>query len=335
MDKFKTFLSSLYNGNYAMLYFYIILGVLALIFIILIIITSIKGKKEIKHGVKEESKNDIPAKEIPLNAPYKSEPINTEKEVVIDKPNTDPLTINETQINMEQEIAKPLQPETNNVFLARKDTDEVIKSESDVKVIMPEAREEIKPIFPEHTVPSVSPIFPEEGVIKDTNPIFLGEKKEEQQIELPKLDIKNEDINIAFPSSVDGKSISELMHTSEENKKLFETVHMEPINPKENLDLNATIEIPKMKPLDLEKDFTKEIKAEPIAEAKKETEVKEVHIEEAKPVILSNEELKARLAKLKQKEEPKNDNVGLDDIMKSVGLENLSMDDEEKRLLGR
>ena len=50
MDKLRNILDTIYNTEHGMLYFYLILGAIALIFVVLIIITIVKAKKEDKNA---------------------------------------------------------------------------------------------------------------------------------------------------------------------------------------------------------------------------------------------------------------------------------------------
>lgn len=72
MDKLRNILDTIYNTEHGMLYFYLILGVIALIFVVLIIITIVKAKKEDK--ILQEVEKNNPA--------LKSEPQEEVKEPV-------------------------------------------------------------------------------------------------------------------------------------------------------------------------------------------------------------------------------------------------------------
>jgi hypothetical protein len=217
--------------------------------------------------------------------------------------------------------------------LSRKDNEEIIKPQEEVRLepkmeplakdlkepIIPNIDDKLtnddisKPVFPEDTIkPEVKPIFPEE-TNSTFSPIFL-DKKAETTLEPPKEEKQNTDLNIAFPTN-DNKSITDLIK-SNDDPKMFETIQLEKLDSK-SPELTQTIELPKMKPLDLEKDLVAE---KPVEEVK----------EPPKPVVLSNDDIKARLAKLKQKdaeaikEHNMQQNDGLEDIMKTVGLDNES-----------
>ena len=121
-------------------------------------------------------------------------------------------------------------------------------------------------------------------------------------------------------------------------------------------ELDYTIEIPKVKPMDIddylfrrEQEVKEEIKPEIVQneeikqniEEPKEEIIPQEEIKEEK-VELSDDEVKNRLAKLKAKKEAaKNDEIpdkDLDDLMKAVGLDNEvipEVNNEEKQILGR
>lgn len=301
MSNFQKYLDNLYANNKAMLIFYIILFCLALIFIILIIITSIKGKKKTVKKIEADSKEPL------------TEPANT-----VPKDVTPPVSTEQVKNEVPE---KANEPQKSNVFLERPETNEIVnnsivepKQEEEEKTLepvienpvkedpVPETTELLKkelviaPVFPETTKPQVEPVFPQTE--DSPKPTFLDKKE----------DIPG-NINIAFPDAEEsGRSISDLVNDEEQNKKLFETVHMDPIIPSE--EKTEEVDIPKMKPLD--DSFLQETpKEEPKAEVK--------------PVVLSNEDIKNRLAKLHNKNvEPKEEEAPneLDDIMKSMGLSN-------------
>ena len=146
------------------------------------------------------------------------------------------------------------------------------------------------------------------------------------------------------PDSIDIKD-------NEETRNLESEFESEP-EPEDKALEDYTIEMPKVKPMDLddylfrrERETTQEIKEEKVEEEKeveKEVISKTETVEEPAKVELSNDELKNRLAKLKAKKEEKEDVIpdsDLENLMKAVGLEDTTvipkLKDEEKQILGK
>ena len=117
-----------------------------------------------------------------------------------------------------------------------------------------------------------------------------------------------------------------------------ENVYLERELPKEEnketvevKEIDYTIEMPKVKPMDID-DYLFRKQDENKKEESKE-EIKTIE-----KVELTNDELKNRLAKLKAKKEVKKQDQDLDDLMKAIGLDNdnTSLDhEEEKQILGK
>ena len=263
MDKLRNILDTIYNTEHGMLYFYLILGVIALIFVVLIIITIVKAKKEDKI-LKEVEKN---------NPALKSEP--------------------------QEEVKEPVKVE-----LKEEPTEEI-----------KEEQEEYEPEYYSETQ-----IF--NKVLMDTNNYNNNE-------DLTPSPVQNEEIPLTIPE------------TNELNKpETNDSVYLEPV--KEDLEDKSigelfTEELPVIYPEMTEEELNKEepqeetpviqdtpvVPEEPKEENKELTNTQSIHI--------SNDEIKARLAKLKnlKKEEPapaekeiplEQSDTGLINIMSNAGI---------------
>lgn len=263
MDKLRNILDTIYNTEHGMLYFYLILGVIALIFVVLIIITIVKAKKEDKI-LKEVEKN---------NPALKSEP--------------------------QEEVKEPVKVEL------KEEATEEIKEE----------QEEYEPEYYSETQ-----IF--NKVLMDTNN-YNNNK------DLTPSPVQNEEIPLTIPE------------TNELNKpETNDSVYLEPV--KEDLEDKSigelfTEELPVIYPEMTEEELNKEepqeetpviqdtpvVPEEPKEENKELTNTQSIHI--------SNDEIKARLAKLKnlKKEEPapaekeiplEQSDTGLINIMSNAGI---------------
>lgn len=263
MDKLRNILDTIYNTEHGMLYFYLILGIIALIFVVLIIITIVKAKKEDKI-LKEVEKN---------NPALKSEP--------------------------QEEVKEPVKVEL------KEEPTEAIKEE----------QEEYEPEYYSETQ-----IF--NKVLMDTNN-YNNNK------DLTPSPVQNEEIPLTIPE------------TNELNKpETNDSVYLEPV--KEDLEDKSigelfTEELPVIYPEMTEEELNKEepqeetpviqdtpvVPEEPKEENKELTNTQSIHI--------SNDEIKARLAKLKnlKKEEPspaekeiplEQSDTGLINIMSNAGI---------------
>lgn len=263
MDKLRNILDTIYNTEHGMLYFYLILGAIALIFVVLIIITIVKAKKEDKI-LKEVEKN---------NPALKSEP--------------------------QEEVKEPVKVE-----LKEEPTEEI-----------KEEQEEYEPEYYSETQ-----IF--NKVLMDTNNYNNNE-------DLTPSPVQNEEIPLTIPE------------TNELNKpETNDSVYLEPV--KEDLEDKSigelfTEELPVIYPEMTEEELNKEeppeetpviqdttvVPEEPKEENKELTNTQSIHI--------SNDEIKARLAKLKnlkkeelapaEKEIPlEQSDTGLINIMSNAGI---------------
>ncbi len=276
MDKLRNILDTIYNTEHGMLYFYLILGVIALIFVVLIIITIVKAKKEDK--ILQEVEKNNPA--------LKSEP--------------------------QEEIKEPVKVE-----LKEKSKEEIKEESKEENKEEPE--EEYEPEYFSETQ-----IF--NKVLMDTNNYNNNE-------DLTPSPVQNEEIPLTIPETNE-------LNKSETN----DSVYLEPV--KEDSEDKSIGELfteelpvvyPKMTEEELNKEESKEetkeetplitdtpvVLAEPKEENKELTNTQSIHI--------SNDEIKARLAKLKnlKREEPapaekeiplEQSDTGLINIMSNAGI---------------
>ena len=272
MDKLRNILDTIYNTEHGMLYFYLILGVIALIFVVLIIITIVKAKKEDK--ILQEVEKNNPA--------LKSEP--------------------------QEEVKEPVKVEL------KEESKEEIKKEPE---------EEYEPEYFSETQ-----IF--NKVLMDTNNYNNNE-------DLTPSPVQNEEIPLTIPETNE-------LNKSEPNDSVYlEPVKEEPEDKSigELFTEELPVVYPKMTEEELNKEETKEeskeeikeetplltdtpvVLAEPKEENKELTNTQSIHI--------SNDEIKARLAKLKnlKKEEPapaekeiplEQSDTGLINIMSNAGI---------------
>ena len=266
MDKLRNILDTIYNTEHGMLYFYLILGVIALIFVVLIIITIVKAKKEDKI-LKEVEKN---------NPALKSEP--------------------------QEEVKEPVKVE-----LKEEPTEEI-----------KEEQEEYEPEYYSETQ-----IF--NKVLMDTNN-YNNNK------DLTPSPVQNEEIPLTIPE------------TNELNKpETNDSVYLEPV--KEDLEDKSigelfTEELPVIYPEMTEEELNKEepqeetpvIQNTPVVpEEPKEEKEENKELTNTQSIHISNDEIKARLAKLKnlKKEEPapaekeiplEQSDTGLINIMSNAGI---------------
>lgn len=268
MDKLRNILDTIYNTEHGMLYFYLILGVIALIFVVLIIITIVKAKKEDK--ILQEVEKNNPA--------LKSEP--------------------------QEEIKEPVKVE-----LKEKSKEEIKEESKEENKEEPE--EEYEPEYFSETQ-----IF--NKVLMDTNNYNNNE-------DLTPSPVQNEEIPLTIPETNE-------LNKSETN----DSVYLEPVkedSEDKSIGELFTEELPVVYPKMTEEELNKEetplitdtpvVLAEPKEETKELTNTQSIHI--------SNDEIKARLAKLKnlKKEEPapaekeiplEQSDTGLINIMSNAGI---------------
>lgn len=263
MDKLRNILDTIYNTEHGMLYFYLILGVIALIFVVLIIITIVKAKKEDKI-LKEVEKNNPalksePQEEVkePVKVELKEEPTEEIKE---EQEEYEPEYYSETQI-----FNKVLM-DTNNYNNNKDLTPSPVQNE-EIPLTIPETNELNKP--------------------ETNDSVYLEPVKED----------------------LEDKSIGELF--TEELPVIYPEMTEEELNKEETQEETPVIQ------------DTPVVPEEPKEENKELTNTQSIHI--------SNDEIKARLAKLKnlKKEEPapaekeiplEQSDTGLINIMSNAGI---------------
>lgn len=266
MDKLRNILDTIYNTEHGMLYFYLILGAIALIFVVLIIITIVKAKKEDKI-LKEVEKNNPalksePQEEVkePVKVELKEEPTEEIKE---EQEEYEPEYYSETQI-----FNKVLM-DTNNYNNNKDLTPSPVQNE-EIPLTIPETNELNKP--------------------ETNDSVYLEPVKED----------------------LEDKSIGELF--TEELPVIYPEMNEEELNKEETQEETPVIQDTPVVP-----EKTKEEKEE----NKELTNTQSIHI--------SNDEIKARLAKLKnlKKEEPapaekeiplEQSDTGLINIMSNAGI---------------
>lgn len=272
MEKLKSLLDSIYNTEHGMLYFYLILGVIALIFVVLIIITIIKAKKEDK--ILKEVEQNNPALKTEFTPEVKEEP---QEEIKEETP------LEETKEELKEEPVKEEEPQIEPEYF----------SETQIfnKVLMDnENQNNNEDLTPSPIQNESLPLtMPEENILKEeetNNSVYLEPNDEE-------------------------KPIGELF--TEELPIVSENALNEPITEEE---LNT--------PIQEETESEKEVKEEPVI---KEEEPK--NLTDTQSIHISNDEIKARLAKLKNLKPKEETNVslessdtGLINIMSSAGIDN-------------
>ena len=266
MDKLRNILDTIYNTEHGMLYFYLILGVIALIFVVLIIITIVKAKKEDKI-LKEVEKNNPALKSEPqeeVKEPVKVELKEESKEEIKEEPEEyEPEYFSETQI-----FNKVLM-DTNNYNNNKDLTPSPVQNE-EIPLTIPETNELNKP--------------------ETNDSVYLEPVKED----------------------LEDKSIGELF--TEELPVIYPEISEEELNKEETQEETPVIQDTPVVP---------EEPKEEKEENKELTNTQSIHI--------SNDEIKARLAKLKnlKKEEPapaekeiplEQSDTGLINIMSNAGI---------------
>ena len=290
MEKINKLLNQIYGSNESAMTFYLVLGLIALFFIIVIIVTLAKSKKENNaKEVKEEPKPEVKENSIP------------EEEIKSEEP------LSETQI-------------FNNILMGKEDKNEEVS---------------IKEMF-ENTPGKSSAVYLERPTKTDAVEDKNEEPQQEEVVE-PKVNVPSEAHEEVVETTNEQYDavMEEINSTSEyveEDKPVVPSVEVDDINEGPlPIREDYTIEMPKVKPIDIDTYLNRRAEEEvPVKEEPKQEEV----------VKLSNDDIKARLAKLKQQKEVKEEKATpdgeLQDLMKAVGLENTPViDNEEKHILGR
>ncbi len=306
MNKLETFLERIYNNSAnPSLYFYIIIGGIALIIILVIIYASIKPKEEIKED-KSLKEDDEKEKAPLLTNEVKEEDPKVEEPIIKEKP------LENKELKPEEEKVKP---ETfSSVYLdikplKKEETIENIKPKEEPKTdfAKEEAKEEVKS-EPTKKIDDLS-----------INPDMFKEKEESLINTIPNL----------FEGLTKSKKEEVIEDIKEEAPIIDLGVKVESVKETKN-------DIPEMVVIE---DIKEEKKPEIINEEEFQKEVKEEVINEEvnEELAVTPESIKAKLEALSKKSE-KNEN-DLDDILKQVGIEETpelpKMKDEESVLLGK
>jgi hypothetical protein len=320
VEKFNSLLNKIYGNSQNLMYFYVGLSAIALIFIILIIATIIKGHIDNKKAMKLA--NQTTAQDAVSN----TNNIENASNVPLTETNikTDTISeIKEETVNLSPEVS-----EVSNESNAPKEISDDLKVDNNLVISDTNNSPELNQEEPEEIEKKYKMSF---GNVDMSN-VYLEKDNKTSSFDFPE--------SSTLDNNDGGKSISELL---EEDKPLLEPADISPIEVNSSYD-NYTIEMPKVKPIDLD-DYLSHRESE---------SVKEENVESPQNVIMGNDEIKSRLAKLKEQnrssesgqssimqnnpgETPKS-NPELEDLMKAVGLEDTmvipKLKDEES-ILGR
>lgn len=270
MDKLRNILDTIYNTEHGMLYFYLILGVIALIFVVLIIITIVKAKKEDKI-LQEVEKNNPALKSEPqeeVKEPVKVELKEESKEEIKEEPEEEyePEYFSETQIfnkvlmntnnynNNEDLTPSPVQNE--EIPLTIPETNELNKSETNDSVYLEPVKEDsedksIGELFTEE-LPVVYPKMTEEELNKEETPLItdtpvvLAEPKEETKelTNTQSIHISNDEIKARLAKL---KNLKKEEPAPAEKEIPLEQSDTGLINIMSNAGINDDIELPAIK----------------------------------------------------------------------------------------
>lgn len=252
MDKLRNILDTIYNTEHGMLYFYLILGVIALIFVVLIIITIVKAKKEDKI-LQEVEKNNPALKSEPqeeVKEPVKVELKEESKEEIKEEPEEEyePEYFSETQIfnkvlmdtnnynNNEDLTPSPVQNE--EIPLTIPETNELNKSETNDSVYL-------EPVKEDHEDKSIGELFTEELPV--VYPKMTEEESKEETKELTNtqsIHISNDEIKARLAKL---KNLKKEEPAPAEKEIPLEQSDTGLINIMSNAGINDDIELPAIK----------------------------------------------------------------------------------------
>ncbi len=263
MDKLRNILDTIYNTEHGMLYFYLILGVIALIFVVLIIITIVKAKKEDKI-LQEVEKNNPALKSEPqeeVKEPVKVELKEESKEEIKEEPEEEyePEYFSETQIfnkvlmdtnnynNNEDLTPSPVQNE--EIPLTIPETNELNKSETNDSVYLEPVKEDsedksIGELFTEE-LPVVYPKMTEEELNKEESKEEIKEKEETKELtNTQSIHISNDEIKARLAKL---KNLKKEEPAPAEKEIPLEQSDTGLINIMSNAGINDDIELPAIK----------------------------------------------------------------------------------------
>lgn len=263
MDKLRNILDTIYNTEHGMLYFYLILGVIALIFVVLIIITIVKAKKEDKI-LQEVEKNNPALKsesQEEVKEPVKVELKEESKEEIKEEPEEEyePEYFSETQIfnkvlmdtnnynNNEDLTPSPVQNE--EIPLTIPETNELNKSETNDSVYLEPVKEDsedksIGELFTEE-LPVVYPKMTEEELNKEESKEEIKEKEETKELtNTQSIHISNDEIKARLAKL---KNLKKEEPAPAEKEIPLEQSDTGLINIMSNAGINDDIELPAIK----------------------------------------------------------------------------------------
>lgn len=365
MNQIQSLLEKIYNNGNS-LYFYIILGGLALILILIFILVSIKPKakediKEIK--TESEEPNKVPAPIVSehnninemedtlvmkpiINEPVNIEP-NSEQPIINQEPvpnnNFSPVYLDIKPVNQPATLEPTLEPKLEPVLATKPEAETpIINQKPEIKiesVYNPES--EIKPELdttitkPEIKLEQVPNFEPKENINDSElsiNPnIFSPNNKLDENKEIGIPLIKEDSIN-AFDIKVNEPVTNS---KPEEIKQQNENIINEP--SKNESDYNQEIiNHEEIKPVLI--DDEKIVTVSDLHQAE-DNQLRENDMKKDQPIVLSVDEIRAKLNQLSNSNQsnsaPDHD---LDDLLKQIGIENNNISqikDEESILLGK
>ena len=267
MEIIDNFFNKLYGNADSMMTFYIVLGAIALFFILLIIITLIKSSHETKMA-KKASENSVQEND---NLISNEEPVK-----------------NEEVKNNEMEVSN-LQPEVKEDNVQLPDNHIINNESSNLETINIDVTQ--KEVLTQEPIELNSEVLKIED--NENEPDFYLEKSENAKENVNPM--INDDAQVETKPELEDATISAI----EDNR----------------IRDDYTIEMPKVRPIDVDEYLSKRESEQP-----KEAEMPKP-LEDNKSVVVSNDELKERLAKLRSHNNEVKEEDGLTDLMKTVGLE--------------
>lgn len=338
MEKFNKFLDFIMTDKTASIIFYVILGSLALLFLVLIITTITSAGKKNKekntqnlvsedNSKKEEVKEEIKEDSKPVTEEIKETAIKEEKSVPEEKePLTETMTFNDMLMKPESNEETEQEEVGSSVYL---DKSADIKSDYNENLMESIIKKVDMPSDSAEDVKDDKVSLEEKG--KDNHDTTNNVNAESKQVNTSDID------QLLNDSSSRGKSIGELLSFKETEKPTLESAVISDIetgnlDKQENLE-DATLKEEAIKPKFIEEEISK-----------LPTESNE------KKDFVSNDELRSRLEKLKglhnqnaaSGKETSNETEKIDSelesIMKSVGLEDTMVIPNiksEEKILGK
>ncbi|MDD4706263.1 MAG: hypothetical protein PHS24_03535 [Bacilli bacterium] len=349
MNKIEFFLDKIYsNGN--SLYFYIILGGLALILILIFILGSVKPKnKDIKNVIEEnvDSNSNLQDK---VNIEVEGQ--NNIENTLIMKPITNDLVNNTPIMDVKPitNVTPPNNDEINKsfspVYLDIKPQEEsIINSETKLE-LEPKLESEIK-LEPNIKLESINNEKVDTGNQNlSINPeIFAQEDNKKETTNMPLI---NNNLN-AFdikPNLISESNILDNKVNFVEEEKNYDNSNMMQQLPKmksEFIEEEKIVSEPVQNILneDIKPVFIDEEKIINGAEIEKNdvNKIEEKKLGKSKPIVLDIDDIKFKLDKLSNSKQDNENSNTLDELLKQIGMEdnniNSPLKDEEAILLGK